>query len=153
MRIKNNRNFIGNSGKKSTLLIPDNLFLPFEKMKKKHAGVRSMIRHLLYKFYKKPVKIPVNNKISSKVIYQEKGLDLHRVDFRAEETEWIEMKLLASSMNISICYLFALLVRLEVMGELDVAGVPTKSYRISLYQSINSNTQRPKFTKFYQLRL
>jgi len=127
--------------KRSTLLIPDFLFSYYQNKRDHHGGLKNLLGFLIRKFNCMESRLFMEDDISSTIDYQEKGLFLHREDFRPIENEWIELKLLASSHNLSMCKFFVLLLRLEMAGALDCedgyGGVPPNPKKITLIQTIS----------------
>lgn len=60
-----------------------------------------------------------------KRLYQSPGLKLQRRNFRPEIKVWAELGIFAAYMGISRCYLFVLLVQLEIHGFDAEDGLPT----------------------------
>jgi len=141
---------------KSTLLIPDYLLSFFNELVYKHGNMRSLLGFLVSGFQKNKYKIYFEKDISSTIKYQEKSLNLHREDFRPFEEDWINMKLLATSHNLSICAFFILLVQMELAGAMvsdkKTDGVPPKFPRINLHQALTLYSI-PRFTRILHLRL
>ena len=58
-------------------------------------------------------------------LYQRPGLNLRRRNFRPETKTWAELGIFAAYMGISRCYLFVLLLQLEISGYDAEDGLPT----------------------------
>lgn len=73
--------------------------------------------------------------------YQEKGLDLQRVDFRIDSYIWHEFKCLARLRGFSMCHFFVILLKMDLANLLTLARkkkvqsveVPTYKYTNFLY--------------------
>lgn len=87
--------------KRCTLLIPEYIFPFFEDLKSRHGDIKSLLHFLLKKFYRNKAKFYFQKEIDTTLLYQEEGLDLQREDFRPIEWDWVELKLLACSHNMS----------------------------------------------------
>lgn len=142
--------------KRCTLLIPDYLLPFYEELRDRYGGLRELLSVLIKKFSKNKTRMILKKEISSTLDYQEEGLNLHRADFRPVESEWVQLKLLAGSHNLSMCAFISLLLRLEMAGALELnenlAGYPPIFPKISLYQSITLYSV-PNFTRILYLRL
>ena len=140
MKIKHFTSVYYGCPKRCTLLIPDYLLPVYKDLIEIHFDLNLLLSVLLKKYYRNRWRILHNKNISSTVLYQETGLSLHRRDFRPIESEWIEMKILANSHNMSICAFFVMLLRLEIAGLLEMnygyGVVPPKPQKISLLKSI-----------------
>ena len=101
MKILQKKKMYISSRKKCTLLIPEYLFPYFESMKNHHGDLKSLFRFLLGKYFKNKARYYRENDISTTVSYQEDGLELHRENFFPIEWDWVEMKLIANSHNMS----------------------------------------------------
>jgi len=139
--------------KRCTLLLPDFLFLDYLQLRNSHGDLRSLLHYLLQKYFQKPIRFFLKNEIAATICYQDCGLNLHREDFRPIEKDWIELKLLAISHNMSICAFFVMLLQMEIAGELDEGGrVPPTHPTISLHQSITRDPI-PLFKRYLHLRV
>jgi len=142
--------------KRCTLLVPDYLFAYYEEMIEAHAGLQNFLGFLVRKFYRNRNKFLLQKAIDTTVNFQESGLNLHREDFRPIEWDWVELKLLANSYNMSICAFFVMLLRLEMAGALEggteIGGVPPTPIKITLHQTI-SHYSIPKFIRLLHLRV
>jgi len=139
MKINKSRDIYNIAGKKSTLLIPDYLFPEYARLQSRYRNTRFLLSYLLFKYNASRPYLVMRSGISSTIKYQETGMNLHREDFRPAESQWIELKLLANSYNMSICSFFVLLLQMELAGVLDgvrSGGVPPIKPAIALYQSI-----------------
>jgi len=140
------------SGKTSSLLIPGFLYPYLVELKKRHGGLKKVFGMLIKKFYQKQNKVTFHQNVSSTIVYQKTGLDLRRENFRPVEKEWIELKILACSYNMSVCKFFVMLLRMEMAGALESEGVPTIITQSSLHQSLTLSTI-PQFTRLFRLRI
>ena len=126
--------------KKATLLIPEFALSLFANLLRKHGNTKSILIYLLNKYHKTGSQFYRNNSVSSTILYQEKGLNLHRIDFRPWEESWMNLKILALSNNMSLCRFFVMLILLEAAGALDVeesfGRVPPKFPQLSLTQTL-----------------
>lgn len=142
--------------KRSTLLIPDHLYPFYEEQKVIHLDLKNLLHFLIKKFYKNKARFYFKKEIDTTIYYQDEDLNLHREDFRPVEWDWVELKLLASSHNMSICAFFVFLLRLEMAGALELnpksGGVPPHSPKISLHQSITKYSI-PQFIRILHLRV
>ena len=128
------------SRKKCTLLVPWFIYPEFEKLKSRHGGLKFLLSFLIKKFQSGKGQIFFNKDISSTTGYQENGLSLQREDFRPLESDWVKLKILALSHNLSMCAFFAMMVLLELAGALGEGGVPRITPKITLIQSITPAT-------------
>lgn len=144
------------SRKRCSLLIPDYLFPYYENLRDTHGGLKKLSAFLIEKFYKNKARFYLQNEISTTSCYQDDDLDLHRENFYPIEWDWVEMKLLANSHNMSICAFFVFLLRLEMAGALEInkksSEVPLHSPKIILHQSI-TRYSIPKFTRLLHMRV
>ena len=141
--------------KKCTLLIPDFLFPLYEELRNQHGNLKKFSRFLLKRYYQYKRQFIFAKGLNATINYQENGLNLHREDFRPFEQDWVELKLLAASHNLSICAFFVLLLRLELAGALagdEFGEVPPIFPKISLHQSI-TRYSIPIFTRILHLRV
>lgn len=143
------------ANKRATLLIPDYMDQFFEELLIKSGGLKNLLKILLIKFQNPEKKFLLKHKISSCIVYQEKGLSLCRKDFRPFEDDWVNIKLIANSYNLSICNFFVILVGLELAGVFDESksgGVPPKFPKIVYHQKLTFYSI-PKFYRKLILRI
>jgi len=98
----------------STLLIPKSYMKLFYKGRQSHGDkTGEYLSHLLnrYRFLIKNGFIPKHEYL--KTGYQEKGLDLQRVDFAPNPEDWAEMKCLKAFFNRSMTWIFVFLLVLD----------------------------------------
>ena len=154
MKIAKQKYMYNIAGKKCTLLIPDYLFPEYKKLKLKYRNLRFLLNYLLFKHNANRPYFVMKAGISSTIKYQEKGLSLHREDFRPGDREWVELKLLANSYNMSLCSFFVFLVLMELAGAFDckAGGVPPKKPAITLHQSITKYSI-PLFKRILYLKI
>ena len=156
MKILRQEKIHSSSRYKCTLLIPDYIFPYFKNLKDEHGNLKKLLKFLIQKFYRNKARFYFQKEIGATISYQEDGLSLHREDFHPIEWDWIELKLLANSHNMSLCALFMFLLRLEMAGALEIKekfdGVPPNFPKIILHQSI-SRYSIPRFTRLLHLRV
>ena len=100
----------------SSLLIPIQLYKKLEK--------RMYVENILMSIYLREIlRIHKLETIQGKVMpvlgsvkrrYQAPGQALVRVDFRPEHRHWLELGMIAQSLGISRCYLFTLLIQMDM---------------------------------------
>ncbi len=88
--------------------------------------------------------------------YQEQGLELQKVSCRVFDESIIEMDVMASSLGISRCRLFVLLLELEAVGWLRLVkelGLvrPTTSFNSKVLSVQNQTTSRIQILKIWKL--
>lgn len=156
MKILRQKKMYLDARKRCSLLIPDFLFPYYKALKEGHGDLKTLLNFLIKKFYRNKARFYLRNEIATTIGYQEEGLDLHREDFRPIEWDWVELKLLASSHNMSICAFFVFLLRLEMAGALEInqkfGEVPPHSPKIILHQAI-TRYSIPRFTRLLYLRV
>ncbi len=102
----------------STLLIPESLLENFlRKRQKKHKGnttvyLRNLLR--LYRVLTYSGMIPAPSKIKTE--YQDENLNLKRLSFRPDNSDWIELGELALAFGKSRCWIFTFLLELDLNG-------------------------------------
>ncbi|MBK8398088.1 MAG: DUF1564 family protein [Leptospiraceae bacterium] len=101
----------------STLLIPDFLYNDFRlKTKKFKSNTAGYLHSLLRRF--RPVThsgmIPEPEKL--KTSYQERYLNLKKVNFTPKNEDWIELGELALAFGKSRCWLFVFLLKLDLVN-------------------------------------
>ena len=142
--------------KRCTLLVPESMISSLKDLVVYHKGASVVLSLLLAKYIKNRNSIKINHSFGSTIQYQEKGQKLHRVDFRPVEWDWIELKLLASSCNMSICAFFVFLLGLFFAGDLEIKYgfdvVPPNPGKISYHQSI-TRYSIPVFKRLLHFRL
>ena len=141
--------------KKSTFLIPEYLYPEYQKLRYFHKGTRLLLLFLIRKFYRQKMNLYFYKDIGSNVAYQDKGLNLRKENFYPFENNWIELKLLATAHNMSVCAFFVMLLQLELAGALDpinIKGVPPINPKFILHQSI-SLSQKPHFRRIFHIRI
>lgn len=110
---------------RSTFLIPEMYMEIFErKMEKFEGNLRAYLSYLLnrYRFLVKNGFIPKHEFLKTK--YQEKRLNLQRVDFVPVAEDWAELKCLRAFFNRSMTWIFVFLLLLD---DLDLAeNLPKK---------------------------
>lgn len=153
MKINRKIKIFQSLGNRSTLLIPDFLFPFFEEARLKEGNTKSLLSLLLKRFYENKTRLILKNEIGATIEYQEEELSLNRIDFRPIKSDWVKLKLLAGSHNLSMCAFFVLLLKLYVAGAFNYKkeGVPPKFPKITLHQSITLYSI-PQFTRLLHLR-
>ena len=127
----------------------------FQEKKGRFGSTSMYFGYLLYQFKNNKCIIAQRNGIAATVNYQEKGLFLERIDFRPVENQWVQMKLLASAHNMSVCSFFVMLLLLDIAGALccvESGGVPRKLPKITLSQTITLYSI-PEFIRNLHLRI
>jgi len=112
----------------STVYIPEHLQKGLEGlMKQKGLSLRDLLRHLLdgYSVVLSSGNLPASKK--GKKLYQKKGLDLERMDFRPANGDWAKLTTYAHSLGYARNLLFVRLLAFELLREeLMRTGIPTK---------------------------
>ena len=138
------------------MLIPDYLYTEFENLRDYHGGLKILTGFLLRRYFNSNCRFSMLNRIATTVQYQEDGINLHREDFRPVEWDWIELKLLANSHNMSVCSFFVLLLQLELAGAFEIicgyGVVPPYPRKIILHQSMTCYSI-PQFMKVLHMRI
>jgi len=115
----------------STLLIPQKELKKLDSVIRKYGSARNFVhKAVLSKHWLLAIQA---RKESSMTLYQEKGQDLHRFDFRPYEKDWERFRMLAMNQRVSMTRLFVLLL---VYWDGEVVGVPTDSQIIILNQRL-----------------
>ena len=115
----------------STLLLPNSILNPFLKRRlQRYKGNTTVYLRNLLKLYRSlnyAGLFPPPAKVKSE--YQEENLDLKRITFRPNNSDWIELGSLALAFGKSRCWIFTYLVE-------------QKSYRLSflLHQFLQLQT-------------
>ena len=149
MRIKKQKSIQGNLRWNSTILVPKILCSIYYKLEKRHGDTREILAYLLRKYQTDQTIIFRNNDIAACLSYQEKGLNLRRIHFRPYETDWIKLRLMAFSLNMSMCALFVMLLQLEMAGLLcQNVGTPTTHSQFTLTQTL----QPEIFTRILKIK-
>ena len=136
-------------------MIPDFMDPFFEDLVNSNGGIKKLVKILLIKFQKSDKRLLLKHRISSCIIYQEKDLFLKRKDFRPYEDDWVNLKFIANSYNLSICNFFVILVGMELAGVLNEGvkgGVPPKFPRIVYRQKLTFYSI-PEFKRKLVLRI
>ena len=102
----------------STLLIPANLMPVFLSLVKNHGAgnICVYLRNLLFMYRTLTHSGMIPSPITLKTEYQEEGLNLCRVGFRPDNSDWLELGELALAFGKSRCWLFVYLLKLDIMG-------------------------------------
>lgn len=101
----------------STLLIPKHLYEDFRRKTKKYKGNTSLyLRSLLRRFrvITHSGIIPEPEKL--KTTYQERRLDLQKVNFKPKNQDWMELGGLAFVFGKSRCWMFVFLLKLDLVN-------------------------------------
>jgi len=125
---------------KSSLLIPEYIYPAFEKMRTNYGGTRNLLNILLWKYHVKLTRMIHQHEWESKTAYQAEGLSLKKINFIPNGNDWVKMKMLATSKNVSMCCLFVILLSLEdagLLGSENGGGVPPKHPKITLLQNLS----------------
>ena len=151
MKVKN-YHILDQSTKRCTLLIPDSLLHLFLRLKKVHKGTKPFLKAVIAKYRNSQNRFYFRKDIGVTIAYQSEGLCLHREDFRPLEKDWLELKLMASSANMSVCAFFVFLLTLELAGGFEEGEVPPSKPAILLLQSLTTD-QNSKFSRILHLRI
>jgi len=144
----------------STLLIPAHLLDKLkEKSKINGNSLVAYLKILLRNFrtFTHSGLIPPPLKIKTE--YQDVGLNLHRLNFRVSNADWLELGELALAFGKSRCWLFVFLLELDIAGlweilsesGLDLA-VPTTA-RLRLRVSLSLRRVSQDFARSYHVRV
>ena len=105
----------------STLLIPEYLVNDFLKRKQiYHGNVSIYLGKLLRRFRTITHSGLIPEPIKIKTEYQEKQLNLQKVNFRPKNSDWIELGELALAFGKSRCWLFVYLLKLDLLGTWEI---------------------------------
>ncbi len=97
-------------------LVPSEL-MPHLSVLRRFGGISRALSLLLSRYSEMISKgMARGTKGGSAVLYQEEGLDLHRLGARVRERDWVELSLLAEFLGVSRCCLFAKLLELDLLG-------------------------------------
>ncbi len=137
----------------STLLIPESLLEKFlRKRQKKHKGNTTVyLRNLLalYRVLTYSGMIPPPSKIKTE--YQEENLNLKRLSFRPDNSDWIELGELALAFGKSRCWIFTFLLKLDLNGFSEILSkfFPSQSVPTTPDLELKSSwTLQPYFHDF-----
>jgi hypothetical protein len=94
-----------------------------------------------------------------KTEYQDEGLDLHRVNFRVSNSDWLELGELALAFGKSRCWMFTYLLELDLLGVWDILSesglnfvVPTTT-NLRLRVSFSFRRVLQDFARSYHVRV
>lgn len=100
---------------------------------------------------------PIPRKMKTE--FQEEGLDLKRVCFRPQNSDWLELGQIALAFGKSRCWLFTFLLEIDIAGLFNVLvesgldkAVPTKN-KLLLRVSISLKRFSQEFTRSYHVRV
>ena len=106
----------------STLLLPNSILNPFLKRRlQRYKGNTTVYLRNLLKLYRSlnyADLFPPPAKVKSE--YQEENLDLKRITFRPNNSDWIELGSLALAFGKSRCWIFTYLVELDLSGFTEI---------------------------------
>lgn len=139
-KIKNqNLTFRSRGNHSCSLLIPEKYIVFFDRYVDKFGCTRKFLSYLLRKHLKSIGEIEVEIYSHYTIRYQEKNLDLTKINFYPNEIDWVQLKMLAHTKRVSIAHLFVLLFEIE-LGLREVMnkkrGVHEKNPRITLTQEL-----------------
>lgn len=143
----------------STLLIPANMMEALNQKILVHKNLAAYLEHLLLicKIFSHSGMLPDPKKIKTE--YQEEGLDLQRVNFRAQNADWIELGELALGFGKSRCFVFTFLLKLDLLGFWDTlskfgmdSAVPTTA-KLQLRVSWSLRRSFDIFARNYYVRV
>ena len=125
------------SANSSSFLVPSIYRSNMRFLFKKYGNLRNFLRHATFHshwiFALKP------RDFTGKTLYQEKGQNLIKYNFRPYDKDWERFRLLAMTQRISMTRLFVLL--LLYLDSINMIGVPTQiPEKIQLFQTIIPNT-------------
>lgn len=126
----------------ATLLIPAFLKKALQDhLELNNCGLSILLRHLVYKYRKQILArdMPVNH--FYRRAYQASGLNLQKRNLRPEPEVWELFSLFAEYLGVSRCYLFTLLLWIDISREEKEEGVPTS--RLEHY-----DLHYPRFVEF-----
>ncbi len=93
-----------------SLLVPQALFsLLASRLKREKGGLRLYLSRLLHLAQCQTANLPSAPRVNT--LYQLPGLDLVRMNVRLPSSLWIQLRSLARSRGVSICYLFTFLLK------------------------------------------
>ena len=102
-----------------SLLLPGYLLPVVRRKVIYHCSLGNYLGYLLNKYRRYLAGRMLPEIKTPKVCYQPEGLRLVKLNFRSEPEDWMELKAVAASMNLSASYLFALLVRMDMDRAMD----------------------------------
>ena len=116
----------------STLLIPAQYRLQFKTLCKMHGSRRKLARwllgHRLADLHQHLDQWITTNPRKWKTQYQTNGLDLQKYNFIPDPEVWESYRQTALGLGISICYLFVLLLEIEIFG-LPAPAKPASKFK------------------------
>lgn len=106
----------------STLLIPDAYLVYYKEQCKKHSSRRNyfqyLARHGLPQLKQLMQTIERRRSLKWKTHYQNQGLVLIKQNFVPFPSDWEDFRHSASVLGVSICFLAAFLIELEMLGKI-----------------------------------
>ncbi|MBK8395783.1 MAG: DUF1564 family protein [Leptospiraceae bacterium] len=145
----------------STLLIPENLMPNFLFLLKNHGAdnITVYLQNLLSMYRTITHSGLIPKPIHVKTEYQDEGLNLKRIGFRPNNTDWIELGELALAFGKSRCWLFVYLLKLDIMGMwyllvrsgLDFAVPTTSSLELQCFLTLQRSAQN--FARGYHIKV
>ena len=115
----------------STVLVPKELLNEIKRIELKYRNLRNFL-HWAVKSRHWLLGIKPRGK-TGKILYQEKGQNLQRKDFRPFDGDWERFRLIAHTQRVSMTRLFMLLV---LYWDGVIVGKPTVTQKITLFQSL-----------------
>ena len=144
----------------STLLVPAHLVDGLKKKTKEHGNSLVVyLRNLLWMYRTLTHSGMIHPPRKIKTEYQDEGLDLKRVSFRVNNSDWLELGELALAFGKSRCWLFTYLLEIDLLGlweilsELGLSNaVPTKN-KLRLRVSLSVRRVLQDFARSYHVRV
>lgn len=131
----------------STLLVPSKYLDYYHNQSNFHGNLSSYFRYLLIQFgsqvnqYENMLTMDRTSKW--KTCYQDAGLFLERKNFRPDPENWEQLRHIADSFGISMCYLFIFLMELEMYGLDSSISKSRKMYKSEYSSKIKSKSYFP----------
>jgi len=144
----------------STLLVPSHLLEDLKKKTKEHGNSLVVyLRNLLWMYRTVSHSGMIHPPRKIKTEYQEEGLDLKRLNFRVNNSDWIELGELALAFGKSRCWMFTFLLELDILGLWEILsefglslGDPTKK-KLRLRVALSLRRFLPDFARSYHVRV
>ena len=144
----------------STLLVPAHLLEDLKKKTKEHGNSLVIyLRNLLWMYRTLTHSGMIHPPRKIKTEYQDEGLDLKRVSFRVNNSDWLELGELALAFGKTRCWLFTYLLEIDLLGlweilsELGLSNaVPTQN-KLLLRVSLSLRRVSQDFARSYHVRV
>ncbi len=135
------------------LLLPHALFAQLmRRLKREKSGLRLYLSHIIQSAQSQAVTLPSVSRVTT--LYQRSNLNLVRLNARLPSSLWLQLRAIARSRGVSVCYLVSFLLQQDRENEESVeTSIKQLQFREILDLAKKTLYRELRIYPWYKLRL